>query len=117
MTGGLKLAVAKAVMVAGTRAASIGWVEGRGRFHSSLRSHAGVRFRFSFSLVFLWEEGRFQATAWAIPVAAVWVAALKQQQGGRWWRVLPEPEHPAHLWRLGRAYNGGDGGGGASQLR
>jgi hypothetical protein len=30
MTGGLKLAVAKAVMVAGTRAASLDWVEGRG---------------------------------------------------------------------------------------
>jgi acyl-CoA reductase-like NAD-dependent aldehyde dehydrogenase len=63
MTGRLKLAVAKAVMVAGMTAAGISWVEGRGRIHSSLCSHAGVRFRFSFSLVFLWEEGRFQATA------------------------------------------------------
>jgi hypothetical protein len=32
MTGGLKLAVANAVMLAGTRAASLGWLEGRGRF-------------------------------------------------------------------------------------
>jgi hypothetical protein len=47
MTGGLKLAVAKAVMVA-----SLDWVEGRGRFHSSLRSHAGARFRSFFSSVF-----------------------------------------------------------------
>jgi hypothetical protein len=31
--------------------------------------------------------------------------------------VLPEPEHPAHRWRLGRAFDGGDGSGGASQLR
>ncbi len=52
MTGGLMLAVAKAVRVAGTRAASLSWVEGRGRFHSSLRSHAGVRFRFFFSSIF-----------------------------------------------------------------
>ncbi len=104
MTGGLMLAVAKAVRVAGTRAASLSWVEGRGRFHSSLRSHAGVRFRFFFSSVFYWGEGRFQATVSSIPAAAMWVAALKQRQGWQWWRVLPEPEHPAHLWRLGQLY-------------
>ncbi len=99
---------------------SLGWVEGRGQLHLSPRSPAGVRFRFSFSSVFSWGEGRFQATAWALPVAALWplrVAALKQQGGRQWWRVLPEQEHPAHRWRLGRTFNGGDGSGSASQLQ
>jgi hypothetical protein len=45
----LKLEVAKAVRVAGSRAVSLDWVEGRGGFHYSLRSLAGVRFRISFS--------------------------------------------------------------------
>jgi hypothetical protein len=74
----LKLAVAKAVRVVGSRAVSLGWVEGRGGFHCSPRSPAGVRSRFSVSSVFSWGEGRFQATAWAIPVAA-----LKQRGGQR----------------------------------
>jgi hypothetical protein len=30
---------------------------------------------------------------------------------------VPEQEHPAHRWQLGRAFNGGDGSGVASQLR
>jgi hypothetical protein len=31
--------------------------------------------------------------------------------------MLPEPEHPAQRWRLYRAFDGDDGGGGASQQR
>jgi hypothetical protein len=43
---GLKLAGAKAVRVAGLRAVSLDWVEGRGGFHYSPRSPTGVRSRF-----------------------------------------------------------------------
>ncbi len=62
---GLKLAVAaaavaKAVRVAGSRAVSLGWVEGRGGFHYSPRSPAGVRFRFSVSSVFHGGRGGFR---------------------------------------------------------
>ncbi len=54
---GLKLVVAKAVRVAGSRAVSLNWVEGRGGFHYSLRSLARVRFRFSFFLGFFMGVG------------------------------------------------------------
>ncbi len=56
----LKLAVAKAVRVVGSRAVSLGWVEGRGGFHYSPRSPIRVRSRFSVSSLFHGGRGGFR---------------------------------------------------------
>ncbi len=38
---------------------------------------------------------------------------VRQAQGGS--KALDEPDNPAPRWRLCRAFDGGDGGGGASR--
>ncbi len=58
-------------------------------------------------LGFFMGEERFQVTARALQ------AAEFERLCGRQWGMYPEPEHPAQRWRLYRAFDDGDGGGGA----
>ncbi len=72
---------------------------------------AGARLHFSVFSVFSGVEGRFLETSQGVQAAALG-RLLRLRRG-----VRPEPEHPAQRWRLGRAFDGVDGGGGALRQR
>jgi hypothetical protein len=113
-----RLLVAMARWVkAWTTPAGFDWEEGREevrRPHRSCHSLSVVRSRSVFSLFFSRAAGRYPAMVER--TLPGWVVAMVRRHQQHWVGIL-EPGPPAQRWRLYRAFDGVDGGGGASRLQ